>query len=472
MTFSKISFSPWKTGGEIYIEDSRDQEVDQSVYLMRLYVAEDGIANKVKAMLSVPVSPIELDVKNITETVLSKLAVQLSDDQLQALFGILGHRIAIITGGPGTGKTTLIRSITAIFEMHGKQILLAAPTGRAARRLSEVVGKKAETIHKMLGFNPKDGYFEKNRDNPLKADGIIIDEVSMVDTMLMYHLLQAIHLNSHLILVGDVFQLPSVGPGNILADMIQPGTIKTFELKDIFRQTQTSAIVVNAHKIRRGEPLDMSSFTDHHSEFRFIEQNRPESVVETVVNLCKEDLPTHLRLDPIKDIQVITPMHRGLVGTLHLNRTLQKALNPNPEQFKVNENTYKMGDKVMHLVNNYSKEVFNGDIGTIVAIDKSSDTLWVDYDDRTISYDFTELDEITMAYSISIHKSQGSEYPAVIVPLMTQHFPLLQRNLLYTACTRGTELVVLVGSSKAVRIALNNNKTQKRISGLARLLRR
>lgn len=458
--------------GKIHIEGDRNEVEAPYVYLLRLYEAENGISNKVQALLSVPVPVVELDVAHITETVLKKLAVQLSDDQMQALFGILAHRIAIITGGPGTGKTTLIRSITAIFEMIGKEIFLAAPTGRAARRLSEVVGKKAETIHKLLGFNPKDGYFEKNRDNPLEADGIIIDEFSMVDTMLMYHLLQAIHLNSHIILVGDVFQLPSVGPGNILADMIRSGAITTFELKNIFRQVENSAIVVNAHKIRRGESLDLSRFKEDLFEFRFIENNRPESVVKTVVDLCKEVLPVKLNLDPIKDVQVITPMHRGLVGTLHLNRTLQKALNPNPEYFKIHEKAYKMGDKVMHLVNNYTKEVFNGDIGTIVAIEKGTDTLWVDYDDRTVSYDFSELDEITMAYAISIHKSQGSEYPAVIVPLMTQHFPLLQRNLLYTAVTRGKEVVILVGTTKAIRVALNNDKPQKRISGLTRMLKR
>lgn len=457
--------------GKIVIEDSAGEadakELQRCIYLKELYTAETGIAGRLRAMVSVPINPPSLDPDQITEEVLKKLAIKLSTEQLEALEEILLHRVVIITGGPGTGKTTLIRSITAIFKRLGKQILLAAPTGRAARRLSEVTRRKAATIHKLLGYNLMDGCFEKNRDNPLDADAVIIDETSMIDTVLMHHLLEAVPVTSALILVGDIFQLPAVGPGNVLTDMIRSEAITTFELKKIFRQAQESPIIINAHKVRRGELPDFNPplKTDELSEFYFIEQNDPAKIVSIIAELCSIRIPKVF--DHIDEIQVLTPMHRGDVGTINLNQVLQKVLNPNPQSIETRSGTFKTGDKVMHLKNNYQKEVFNGDIGVIGAIDKTQNELTVDYEGRKVVYEFSELDELSLAYAISVHKSQGSEYSAVIVPIMTQHFPLLQRNLLYTAITRGKDLVILIGTKQAMTIALKNDKPRQRLSSLA-----
>ena len=441
----------------------------KAVYLKALHQAEAGLANRLKALLSVPVVPQGIDTEQISNEVLKKLAIKLSQEQLNVLEKIFSHRAVIITGGPGTGKTTLIRSINAVFKALGKQISLAAPTGRAARRLAELTHRNAKTIHRLLGYNFKDNLFDKNRDNPLDADAVIIDEASMVDTYLMFHLLNAIPMTSMLIMVGDVFQLPSVGPGNVLDDMIKSDIIPVFYLKKIFRQARESSIVLNAHRVLKGEfpllkhinePADLS-------EFYFIEQNNPEKVVSTIAELCTRAIPERFGFDPVKEVQVLTPMHKGVVGTINLNQVLQKVLNPNPVTINAVNNSFKPGDKVMHLKNNYQKEVFNGDIGTIISIDSKKEELSVDFYGRAVSYDFTETGELSLAYAISVHKSQGSEYPAVIIPLMTQHYALLQRNLLYTAITRGEKLVILIGMKKALDIALKNDRPRQRLSMLA-----
>ncbi len=457
------------TAAELVIESASGDPDKKIVYLKEIHQAETGIANRLKALLSVPVTPAGINAERIAKEVQKKLAITLSSEQLNALEEILSHRAVIITGGPGTGKTTLIRSINAVFSALGKHVLLAAPTGRAARRLSEVTRSKAKTIHKLLGFNFKEGLFEKNPDNPLDADAMIIDEASMVDTFLMYHLIKALPMTSVLILVGDIFQLPSVGPGNVLSDMIKSKLLPVFYLKKIFRQAHESPIVVNAHRVRRGEspvlkPLDDS---DGLSEFYFMEQNNQNKVVSTIIELCARTIPERFDFDPMYEIQVLTPMHKGVIGTTNLNQVLQKVLNPNPVMIEAMGSTFKTGDKIMHLKNNYQKEVFNGDIGIINSVDRKEKQLSVDYYGRIVTYDFTEMDEISLAYAISVHKSQGSEYPAVILPIMTQHFVLLQRNLLYTAITRGKNLVILVGTKKALNIALRNNKPTERLSGLA-----
>jgi exodeoxyribonuclease V alpha subunit len=458
--------------GELVIENTADDHDGRTVYLKTFHQAETGIANRLKALLSVPVVSPDIDTERISTEVQKKLAITLSSEQLDVLKEILSHRAAVITGGPGTGKTTLIRSINAIFAALGKHVLLAAPTGRAARRLSEVTRRKAKTIHKLLGYNFKEDLFDKNQDNPLVADAVIIDEASMVDTLLMFHLIQAVPVTSVLILVGDIFQLPSVGPGNVLSDIIKSTRTPVFYLKKIFRQAHESPIIVNAHRVRHGEfpllkPLDDS---EDLSEFYFLEQNDPDKVVSTIVRLCSEAIPMRFDLDSVHDVQVLTPMHKGVVGTTNLNQVLQKVLNPNPVMVETRGNTFKIGDKVMHLINNYQKEVFNGDIGTISDIDRKKEVLSVDYYGRIVNYDFAEMDEISLSYAISVHKSQGSEYPAVIVPIMHQHFVLLQRNLLYTAITRGKNLVILIGTKKALSTAINNNKPKKRLSGLANRL--
>jgi exodeoxyribonuclease V alpha subunit len=457
---------------QLVIETFGDAPDIRCIYLKSLHQAEVGISTRLKALLSNPVRERALESEKITVEVLNKLAIKLSSAQLEVLEGVMSHRVAIITGGPGTGKTTLIRSITAVFEVLGKKILLAAPTGRAARRLTEVTRRKASTIHKLLGFNLTEQRFEMNRDNTLDADTIIIDEASMVDTFLMYHLINAVHMGARLVLVGDVFQLPSVGPGSVLSDLIKSQQIKTFELKKIFRQTGQSPIVVNAHRVRRGDipDLDNAGDPDDLSEFYFIEQSHPETVAKTIVELCRVRIPERFALDPINEIQVLTPMHKGVVGTYNLNQVLQQGLNTHPIAIRILGSPFKLGDKVMHLKNNYQKEVFNGDIGMICDIDSKGEVLAVNYDGRIVSYDFSEIDEISLAYAISVHKSQGSEYPAVILPLLTQHFAMLQRNLLYTAITRGKKLVILIGTQKALAIALKNDRPRQRLSSLAKRL--
>lgn len=438
------------------------------VYLHHLHAAETGLARRLKARLSLPPPPLRLDPELVTSEVLKKLAIKLSDEQTRVLTGILAQRIAILTGGPGTGKTTLIRSLTAVMEALGKRILLAAPTGRAARRLGEVTGRPTATIHKLLGYNFREQAFERDQDDPLETDALIVDEASMVDLMLMHQLLKAVPMNAVLILVGDVFQLPSVGPGSVLADLIRSGRLPVHELTTIFRQAEKSPIVVNAHRVRNGrmpeiEPVESPTPP---AEFCFLAESRPARAVDTIVTLCRDILPARYGLDPIQDIQVLTPMHRGEVGTLHLNQVLQRALNPSPDQggaaFRL-----RAGDKVMHLRNDYQREVFNGDIGTILSVEREKSRLTADFYGRSVRYDWNDLEDLSLAYAISVHKSQGSEYPAVVVPVMTQHYALLQRNLIYTALTRGKNLVVFIGTPKALAIAVKNDIPRKRLSRLA-----
>jgi exodeoxyribonuclease V alpha subunit len=458
------------TAGLVKSDTVKTEPVTDGVYLAALHEAETGIAVRLKALLSVPMAPAAIDPDRITHEVVRKLAIQPSEMQLAVLTEVLSHRAVIITGGPGTGKTTLIRSVCAVFEALRQRIILTAPTGRAARRLSEVTRRKAATLHKALGCNLEDGHFEKDRDNPLEADVVIVDEASMVDVLLMHHLIQAVPMTAILVLVGDVSQLPPVGPGNVLGDLIASGAIPAFELTEIFRQAQESPIVMNAHRVRQGRmpELPRPEDLDGQTEFFFMEQPAPARAAETVVALCTEELPRRFGLDPVRDIQVLTPMHKGQAGTIQLNQLLQKALNPASEKtHRKQGRTYHKGDKVMHLKNNYQKDVFNGDIGTICHVDNGAEELSVDFEGREVVYEFNELDELSLAYAISVHKSQGSEYPAVIVPLLTEHFNLLQRNLLYTAMTRGRRLVVLVGDRRAIDIALKNDKPGQRLSGLA-----
>ena len=452
-----------------------DRGGDQALYLSALHRAETGIALRLKAFLSVPVKPPDIDQEQMTREILARLAIQLSAEQQAVLEEILLHHIAIITGGPGTGKTTLIRSIAAICDRLRQKTTLSAPTGRAARRLSEVARKKASTLHKLLGYNLEQNDFEKDEDDPLDVDVMIVDEASMMDAHLMFHLLKAVPVTATLILVGDVFQLPSVGPGNILSDLIRSGAIRTFELKEIFRQAEKSPIVVNAHRVRQGNlpNLEKDRNPEGLSEFYFIEQYQPETVVKTIVELCSRKIPERFGFDPVRDIQVLSPMHKGTVGTIQLNQVLQEALNPQSSPGAGIQ--FRPGDKVMHLKNNYAKEVFNGDIGVISEIDQSPQLskrrLSVHYDDRLVDYENEELEELTLAYAISVHKSQGSEYPAVVIPLMSQHHPLLQRNLLYTAITRGKKLVIIVGTRQALDTAIKNDKPRNRLSLLDRRLK-
>jgi len=455
--------------GDLIRDKVSELSENSGVFLKDNYQAEKGIADRLCAILSVPLMAPVIDTRQIVAEVVKKLAIKPSAEQLDVLKGILSHRVAIITGGPGTGKTTLIRSISTLFSLLGKTILLTAPTGRAARRLSEVAHKKASTVHKLLEYNFTENSFGKNETDPLETDVLIVDEASMVDAHLMFSLLKALPLASRMIMVGDAYQLPSVGPGNVLSDMIRSRKIQTFELKTIYRQARESAIVMNAHRIRSGQMPDLESDRESGAQpsFYFIEQQQPQKVLETIAALCSDHIPRQYRMDPIAGIQVLSPMHKGVIGTMNLNQVLQEILNPNPLRAQVKNGMFKLGDKVLHLKNNYQKEVFNGDIGIICSIENGEKTLSVDYDGTIVDYDYTELDELTLAYAITIHKSQGSEYPVVVVPVTVQHRVLLQRNLLYTAITRGKTLAVFIGTRQALEIALNNDKPRQRLSSLA-----
>jgi exodeoxyribonuclease V alpha subunit len=435
------------------------------VYLTRLHRAEAGIAGRIKALLSMPALDRPMDETQIMEAVLSTMAVRLSEEQLDVVSRILEEKVAVITGGPGTGKTTLVRALCTVFRRLNLKVVLAAPTGRAARRLSEVTGKKAVTLHKLLGYDQNSGMFGRNFTNPLDLDLFVVDEASMVDTELMYRLAEAMPPMAALILVGDTFQLPSVGPGNVLSDIIASDQVAVFSLSRIFRQAEESPIIRHAHHIRNGQLPDVKSAgPEKKAEFYFIENQTPAKVVQTICDLCAQRIPK--AFPHIDEVQVLTPMHRGEAGTINLNQQLQAVLNHGPGGIEARGTLFKPGDKVMHLKNNYEKEVFNGDIGRITAVDKAQGKLVVDYDGRAVPYELLELDELTLAYAVSVHKSQGSEYDAVIIALTLPHFPLLQRNLLYTAMTRGKHLVIMVGSSRALEIAFENNQTDLRLSGL------
>jgi exodeoxyribonuclease V alpha subunit len=457
---------------QIVIDDSFDEENSKAVYLAGYHAAERNLAARLKALVHTPQGIRKIDSEKAIAWVQEKLSIRLAEKQIEAIRCAAESKVMVITGGPGTGKTTLINAVLKIYSAIKAGIMLAAPTGRAAKRMSEATGHEAKTIHRMLEYNMRKGGFQKNKDSPLDCDLLIIDEASMIDTLLMHHLLKAIPVSATLIMVGDVNQLPSVGAGNVLRDIIDSGIVPVVQLNEIFRQAKESSIIVNAHKINSGVVPDLKSNPDKLDDFYFIQQENPEKALEIIINLVRERIPKRFGLDPVNDVQVLAPMHRGTIGAGNLNIELQKALNPGEEGVLRGERLFRVKDKVMQIVNNYDKEVYNGDIGRIAAIDEEAKEVNVIMDDREIIYDFSELDELAHAYAISVHKSQGSEYPAVVIPIMTQHFMLLQRNLLYTGVTRGKKLVVIVGTKKALAIAVQNNRTQKRYTLLQQRLTR
>jgi exodeoxyribonuclease V alpha subunit len=461
------AFGAISLDNKIIIEDLNKEDLkenNKAVYLSKFYVSEVGIADKLKTLLQVPKTLRSFDKDHVIEWVQGELRIALAENQKQAVREAIDKKIMVVTGGPGTGKTTIINSIIRIYKKAGQRVLLAAPTGRAAKRMTEATGHEAKTIHRLLEFSPKEGGFKRGENNPLEGDLIVIDETSMVDTILMHHLLKAVPREATLILVGDVDQLPSVGAGNILKDIIDSGYIPTVRLTEIFRQAKESLIVVNAHRVNSGEMPIFSYHKDRPQDFYFFAIEEPEEALAKIIELCKVKIPEKFGYDPLNDIQVLTPMHRGIAGASNLNVELQKHLNPSQDELIRNGMALKVGDKVMQIRNNYNKDIFNGDIGRIIRIDREDQEIIVDYDGRPVSYEYADLDEIVMAYAISIHKSQGSEYPVVVMPLLTQHYMLLQRNLLYTGITRGKKLVILVGTKKAIAIAIKNNKQQKRFT--------
>jgi exodeoxyribonuclease V alpha subunit len=448
-----------QVGIESYRENIREN--NKAVYLAKFYISEVSIADNLKTLLNFPKKLRSFDKEKAIEWVQRELKIDLAERQIKAVKESIEKKALIITGGPGTGKTTIINVIIKIYRRLGQKALLAAPTGRAAKRMSEATGYEAKTLHRLLEYSPKEGRFKRDDDNPLEADLIVIDETSMVDTILMHHFLKAVPKEATLILVGDVDQLPSVGPGNVLKDVIDSGSVPTVRLDEIFRQSKESLIIVNAHRVNNGKMPVFSQGKDL-QDFYFFEIEEPEKVLEKVIQLCKDKIPSRFGYNPVNDIQVITPMHKGIIGASNLNTELQKQLNPSKDEFMRGGKVFKVGDKVMQIRNNYDKDVYNGDIGRITSIDRELQEVTVDYDGRPVSYEYPEIDEIVLAYAISVHKSQGSEYPLIVMPVLTQHYLLLQRNLLYTGITRGKKMVVLVGTKKAIAIAIRNNKPQKR----------
>lgn len=411
----------------------------------------------------------EIDVEACFPWVEKKTQLQLSESQKQAVSLVLSNKLSIITGGPGVGKTTVVNSILKILLAKKLSVALCAPTGRAAKRLTETTGLTAKTIHRLLEFDPLTSAFKHHQENPLPVDVVVVDESSMIDIVLLNHLLKAIPDHAVLIFVGDVDQLPSVGPGAVLLDMITSQVIKTAKLTEIFRQAANSKIIINAHRINQGEmPLPNEA---KNSDFYTIYADTPEEIHDQLIRLVSERLPDYYRCNPVTDIQILTPMNRGGLGTSALNISLQKTLNglSEPKIMRFGT-TFAPGDKVIQTINNYDKEVFNGDIGYITQINLKDNSLKIAFDNRTIEYDFNELDEINLAYAITIHKSQGSEFPFVVMLASTQHYSLLARNLLYTGVTRGKKIVVLVGQKKAVAMAVNNNRENTRLTRLSERL--
>jgi exodeoxyribonuclease V alpha subunit len=456
-------------------ETTADGEI---IYAAPYFYAEREVARRLARLAA---APRQLSSSRKEEALAAVAGKEsgLTAEQRQVLERALSCGVLIVTGGPGTGKTTTIRALLSLFHLLKQKVLLAAPTGRAAKRVSEATGEEAFTIHRLLEYSHIEGEgfrFLRHAERPLEADVIIIDESSMVDLMLMYHLVRAIPAGCRLIMVGDADQLPAVGAGNVLKDLLDSGILPAVRLNHIFRQARESLITVNAHRVNRGE---MPYLNVRDRDFFFIEEAVPEMVARRVVQLCCERIPNYGPFDPVADVQVITPMRRTAAGVERLNRLLQNALNPydrRKSEVTVHGVTFRLGDKVMQIRNNYQKEVYNGDIGIISEIDLEEGLLTVTFRDaavdRPVAYDFSELDELTLSYAISVHKSQGSEYPVIVMPVITQHYLLLQRNLLYTGITRAKKLVVLVGTRKALAIAVRNNRAEERYSYLGHRLRR
>ncbi len=470
------------TANGAFVREETPSGSGSRIYLAELYDAERRVARALQGLLATASSlqraslvgawdDSGADTRGAIDLASPELfgpaTVALDEAQLQATRRALQEKVLVITGGPGTGKTTLLTALLTILRRARVTFALAAPTGRAAKRITESAGEEAMTLHRLLEYNPREGLFQRNEDRPLEVDFVIVDETSMVDLMLMDSLLRAIHPRSQLVLVGDVDQLPSVGPGSVLRDLIDSGVVPTTVLRRIFRQDRESLIVVNAHRILQGQPLFLGE--EGETDFVMLSRESEEEILNTVKALLRQGIPQAVQLESAEvaqTIQVLTPMHRGLLGTINLNREMQSLLNPGANGLEHGATTLRPGDKVMQLRNNYDKGVFNGDLGRIASIDMEERSIKVDFLDKVVGYESDELDEISLAYATSVHKSQGSEYPVVILPLHTSHYLMLHRSVLYTAVTRGKKLVVLVGSRKALAMAIRNVRVERRNTGL------
>ena len=433
----------------------------EAIYLPPFYHAECGTSRRLRDLAESTGRSL-FDGLFDPSSLTAETGIEYDEVQLAAIRQAVTSKVMVLTGGPGTGKTTTTQGIIAALKKAGLRVLLAAPTGRAAKRMSEATGMEAKTIHRLLEYNPQDGY-KRNDENPLEGDALIVDECSMIDILLMNNLLKAVPVGMRLVFVGDIDQLPSVGAGNVLRDIIDSQRIPVVRLVRIFRQAQKSRIVMNAHTINQGRFPDTSNGRD--TDFFFMREDDPERAAETIVRLVKERLPRAYRESPDR-IQVLTPMQRGVVGAANLNLLLQQALNPSGPSLGRGGYTYRQGDRVMQLCNNYAKEVFNGDLGYIREVDTEERTLKVDFDGKKVEYDVTELDELTLAYATTIHKAQGSEYPIVVMPVLMTHFVMLQRNLIYTGITRAKKICVLIGAMKALAYAVRNVSVLKRNTSL------
>jgi exodeoxyribonuclease V alpha subunit len=450
------------------------ERIDETdlLFLPNLRHAEHSIAHRLlRSAQARPPYP-DIDASSALAAVEARTGQSLAPSQREAVLAALRHRALVITGGPGVGKTTILRTLLALLTSRQVRCLLAAPTGRAARRMAEATGLPAQTIHRLLEVNPGTGGFLRKEDNQLATDLLVIDEASMVDVPLLHSVLRALPEPAALLLVGDVDQLPSVGPGSVLRDLIDSQSIPVVRLVEVFRQAAGSRIITNAHRINHGllpEPHSGPDLTD----FYFIEREDPGAITSTLLEVVRNRIPTRFKLDPIRDVQILTPQNRGSLGVRELNNVLQEALNPPAEGVPWIEKfgiRFRRGDKVLQTRNNYDKDVFNGDVGWITALDELEQELTIDFDGRSVVYDFGELDEVVPAYAMTVHKSQGSEFPAIVIPLAVQQYILLQRNLLYTAITRGRKLVVVVGQARALRIAIQNDQREARWGGLAHRL--
>lgn len=450
----------------------RGDDGEEAVYPLELFDAEVRLARRLRTLLEREAPGRALLEGAIGPAIAGfeqKTEVTLAPAQREAVEQAARHKVLVVTGGPGVGKTTIVRAMLALFDRARLNVRLAAPTGRAAKRMSEATGREALTLHRLLEFDPKQRSFARKHGRSIEAGAIIVDEASMLDLALADALLQATGDHARLVLVGDVDQLPSVGPGAVLRDVIASGAIPTVRLSQIFRQAEGSLIVKNAHRIHDGEPPEGATSPD--GEFFFIERKKPEDAAELIIELVTKRIPARFGLDPRAHVQVLTPMHKGDAGAIVLNERLQQALNPVGPSVTRGQRTLRLGDKVMQLKNDYDREVYNGDIGFISSIDEAERTLKVRFDEREVVYEESDLDELTLAYATSIHKSQGSEYPAVVVPILTSHYVMLSRNLIYTAVTRGKRLVVLVADPRALSLALAETRREDRRTRLAERLR-
>lgn len=444
--------------------------MDQScVYIPAMLYSEIALSKRIKEVINAPSVLTFSDTDAVIARLEKEEKIIYDDIQKDAIKKAAQAKFMVLTGGPGTGKTTTTLGMIKVFEAMNARVILAAPTGRAAKRLSEASRMEAKTIHRLLEYKPGEGY-KKNSENPLEGDVLIIDESSMIDLLLMHNLLKALPLHMKVFLVGDVDQLPSVGAGNVLKDIISSGRVDVVKLERIFRQAQDSQIISNAHRINKGLFPELK--TGRQSDFFFIEEEDPEKVLAVISELCTKRLPRYYKVDPINDIQVLTPMQRGNTGAMNLNTVLQKSLNKNTRGLEYAGRSYYLGDKVMQIKNNYDKGVFNGDIGVISHINQEEKIIRVFFDNMHISYELDEMDELVLAYATTVHKSQGSEYRIVVAPLTTQHYMMLQRNLLYTCVTRAKEIMVLVGTKKALFLAIKNNKISKRNTRLGEFLKK